>query len=327
MKIFILLLTFILLSCNERPTGLDKRLKTYKYPHRTKLFKFMSQTKKLEMAYMYIKPEKEKDNGKTFVLIHGKNFSGAYYETTIELLKNQGYTVLVPDLIGFGRSSKPLNYQYSIHGMAKSIEQLISWFKIEKISILGHSMGGMVVSRFALMFPNKVDKLFLLNPIGLEDYKSYAPYKTIDQIYASQTNLTPEKVKNYQLKNYYDGKWDLAYDRWLRLQTGWIKGTDWQELAYISSLTYEMIYTQPVVYELQNIKVPTVLIIGDRDRTALGKNDVSDDIRKTIGQYQLLGPKTQKLIPNSKLYTLEGIGHLPHIEAFDKFSEVFKKEI
>ena len=48
----ILLLSISIFGCQERPEGLDKRLKTYKYPYKTKLFKFLSQSKKLEMAYM-----------------------------------------------------------------------------------------------------------------------------------------------------------------------------------------------------------------------------------------------------------------------------------
>tara|TARA_B100001971_G_C18268036_1_gene596424 strand:- start:3992 stop:4981 length:990 start_codon:yes stop_codon:yes gene_type:complete len=324
--IFIVVCLFTL-ACNERPEGLDKRLKTYKYPHKTKLFKFLSQTQKLEMAYMYIKPAKEKDNGKTFLLIHGKNFSGAYYEETINLLKEQGYTIIVPDLIGFGRSSKPVNYQYSFHNFAHSLKKLLDWYKIEKTSVLGHSMGGMVATRFALLYPQYTEKLFLLNPIGLEDYRLFAPYKSVDEIYSAQLSTTPEKVKNYQLKSYYDNKWDSKYDHWLQLQTGWIKGPDWRQLAYISALTSEMIYTQPVVYEFDKLQIPTVLILGDRDRTALGKADVSAEVLKTIGQYQLLGPKIDAMIPNSKLYMLENIGHLPHIENFQMFKQVFEKEI
>lgn len=328
MKIFVFVFLMIsLLACNERPEGLDKRLKTYKYPYKTKLFKFLSQTKKLEMAYMYIKADEKLDNGKTFMLVHGKNFSGAYYEQVIENLKAKGYTIIVPDLIGFGRSSKPVDYQYSFHALAHSLKKLIDWYKIEKVSLLGHSMGGMVATRFALMYPQLIEKLFLLNPIGFEDYKTYAPYKSVDELYSAQLALTPKKVKTYQLKSYYDNKWDEKYNRWLRLQTGWIKGPDWRQLAYISALTYEMIYTQPVVYEFKNLKVPTILIIGDRDRTALGKADVSKEVLKEIGQYQKLAPKINEIIPNSKLYLLEGLGHLPHIEDFEKFREVFNKEI
>lgn len=318
-----LLLILLALGCNEaKRANLDKRLKTYKYPYKTKLFKYLSQTQKIEMAYMKVDPEEGKSNGKTVVLMHGKNFSGAYWGQTAADLALKGFTVLIPDQVGFGRSSKPLKYQYSFHAMAHATMKLLKWWKIDKATILGHSMGGMLATRFALMFPGKTDKLVLVNPIGLEDYKTFAPYQTVDTVFEQQLKLQPEQVKNYQLNNYYDGKWKPEYDRWLKLQTGWIKGPDWQYLAYISALTYDMIYTQPVVYEFKNLEVPTLLIIGDRDRTALGKNLVDKAILNKIGQYQKLGPAIAKEIPVSSLVILKGIGHLPHIEAYEKFKQV-----
>ncbi|MCK7558738.1 alpha/beta hydrolase [Chitinophaga sedimenti] len=80
-----------------------------------------------------------------------------------------------------------------------------------------------------------------------------------------------------------------------------------------------MIFTQPVVYEFPNIKVPTLLIIGQRDRTALGKANVPEEVKKTMGNYPELGKLAAKRIPNAQLVPIEGVGHLPHIESFGKF--------
>jgi pimeloyl-ACP methyl ester carboxylesterase len=81
-----------------------------------------------------------------------------------------------------------------------------------------------------------------------------------------------------------------------------------------------MIFTQPVCYEFQNIKVPTLLIIGTRDRTALGKPLVSEEVRKTMGLYSILGKKKHKENTNSKLVEIPNIGHMPY-RKFDKFIE------
>lgn len=322
--LIILLLSISIFGCQERPEGLDKRLKTYKYPYKTKLFKFLSQSKKLEMAYMIKAPKEDKEvkEKKYFMLIHGKNFSGAYYEELAEYLVSKGYTVIIPDLIGFGRSSKPLNYQYSFHETARSLNKLVKWLSIEKLSILGHSMGGMVVTRYALMYPQSIDHLFLLNPIGLEDYKIRVPYLSVDQNYEKLLKIKPENVKEYQQKNYYDGRWLDKYSQWLKLQTGWIKGPDWRELAYISALTYDMIYTQPVYYEFKNLKVKTSIIIGDRDTTALGKNLVDKEVAKELGNYKKIALDVSLKIPEAKLYFLKGIGHLPHIEDFNRLKNL-----
>ncbi len=314
---YLLMLSLLFACADPKKANLDKRLKTYKYPFKTRLYKFLSQTHKLEMAYSIVKPEKP--NGKKIVLMHGKNFSGAYWGQTAKDLSAAGYTVLIPDQIGFGRSSKPMQYQYSFHGLAQNTKRLIDWYKWDKVTVLGHSMGGMLASRFALMYPELVDKLVLVNPIGLEDYKLKVPYETIDTVFKKQLKLKPSQVRKYQEENYYGGRWSENYERWLKLQTGWIKGPDWQHLAYISALTYDMIYTQPVVYEFGQLKPNTLLIIGDRDKTALGKNLVDEQTRKTMGNYPELAQKTKKSIPNSSLALIKDVGHLPHIEAYPKF--------
>ena len=90
-------------------------------------------------------------------------------------------------------------------------------------------------------------------------------------------------------------------------------------MAWNNALTYDLIMTQPVVYELQNIKTPTLLVIGQRDRSAVGKNYASSEDQKTMGNYPELGKKTHELIKGSQLIELDNIGHLPHIEDFDRF--------
>ncbi|MNL63531.1 hypothetical protein D3C87_1876750 [compost metagenome] len=80
-----------------------------------------------------------------------------------------------------------------------------------------------------------------------------------------------------------------------------------------------MIYTQPVCYEFGQIKAPTLLIIGQRDRSAVGKNLAPEHVRKTLGNYPELGRQTKAKIANSELVELDNIGHLPHIEDFNRF--------
>jgi pimeloyl-ACP methyl ester carboxylesterase len=180
-------------------------------------------------------------------------------------------------------------------------------------------MGGMVASRFVLMYPERVEKFILENPIGLEDYKLKAPYQSVDALYQNELKQDYTKIKNYQLESYYDGQWKPQYDKWVNMLAGWTKNPNYSVIAWNAALTSEMIYTQPVVYELENIKAPTLLIIGQRDRTAIGKNLVSEEMRKTMGNYPELGRVTSQRIKNSTLVELHNVGHLPHIERFDLF--------
>jgi pimeloyl-ACP methyl ester carboxylesterase len=304
---------------NDSLRPLDANLDNYTYPFTVSYLDFESQSEKLRMAYMDVKPVQA--NGKTIMLMHGKNFNGAYWEETAKLLTSKGYRVIIPDQIGFGKSSKPARFQYSFHDLAANTKKVLDNLGIGKTIVLGHSMGGMVATRFTLMYPETVEKLILENPIGLEDYKLKVPYQSVDKWYMSELKSDFNSIKNYQLNSYYDGKWKENYTKWVNLLAGWTLGKDYPRIAWNSSLTYDMIYTQPVCYEFDKITVPTLLIIGQRDRSAVGKNLASEELRKTLGNYPELGRQTKAKIRNSELVELDNIGHLPHIEDFKRFSE------
>ncbi|MBV7441214.1 alpha/beta hydrolase [Weeksellaceae bacterium TAE3-ERU29] len=296
---------------------LDIELANYEYPYDVSFLNLNNQHQELKMAYMDIKPDNY--NGKNVMLFHGKNFNGAYWKTTIEALTKEGFRVIVPDQIGFGKSSKPTDFQYSFQLLAQNTKALLDSLNISKTAVLGHSMGGMLATRFALMYPETTEKLILENPIGLEDWKVKVPYQPIEKQYENELKKSYEGIKKYQLESYYDNQWKPEYDQWVNLLAGWTLNSDYKTIAWNAALTADMIFTQPVVYEFGNISAPTLLIIGTRDRTAIGKDLVSEDIRKTMGLYNELGKKTQKAIPNAQLVEIENIGHLPHIEKFESF--------
>lgn len=316
-----LLIAFLMLLMPQilRSQGkaLDINLEGIKYPFPVKFIGLDIQKQHLRMAYMDVMPSEP--NGKTILLLHGKNFSSAYWRQTAEVLVENGYRVVMPDQIGFGKSSKPQWFQYSFQQLASNTKHLLDSLGIGKVVVVGHSMGGMVAVRFTLMFPETVAKLVLENPIGLEDYKIKIPYQSIDLLYKKELKQNAESIKKYQLTSYYDNKWKPEYDEWLNLTAGLTQSKDYPLVAWNNALTTDMIITQPVVYELPNIKTPTLLIIGQRDRTALGKDLVSQEVRETMGYYPELGKQTKAKIPNSELVEIEGIGHLPHIESFDRF--------
>lgn len=314
----IIVLTFAQLSAQKnqlQPLGIN--LENVDYPFPVDYFELDIQGEHLKMAYMDVLPSNW--NGKTIALLHGKNFNGAYWEQTARELSDKGFRVIIPDQIGFGKSSKPHRIQYSFQLFALNTKRILDKLGIEHIYVLGHSMGGMLATRFALMYPEMTEKLILINPIGLEDWKTVVPYQSVDELYQAELQTTFESMKNYQSMNYYDNKWKPEYDKWIYLLTGIVSNIDYPRVAYNQALISEMIMNQPVCYEFGNIKCPTLLIIGTRDRTALGKLLVAKDIAAKMGNYAQLGKITANKIPNSTLVELENIGHLPHIEAYDKF--------
>ncbi len=321
-KFLLLIIALIAgISASAQQTGikaLGVNLENYDYPFYVNYITIASQNESYQMAYMDVRPAKP--NGQSILLLHGKNFNGAYWRETANVLAGeQGFRVIIPDQIGFGKSSKPEYYQYTFQQLATNTKTLLDTLQIEKISVLGHSMGGMLATRFALMYPEQTEKLILANPIGLEDWKLKVPYKPVEWWYANELKKDYEGIKKYQLESYYDNNWRPEYDEWVNLLAGWTLNIDYPRIAWNAALTYDMIFTQPVCYEFKHIEAPTLLIIGQRDRTALGKPLVSDEVRATMGNYPELGKRTQQQIPNARLVELDDIGHLPHIEAFDRF--------
>ena len=253
------------------------------------------------------------------LLLHGKNFCGAYWGKTARDLASAGYRVVIPDQVGFGSSSKPAHLQYSFQLLADNTRQLLDTLQLDTVAVLGHSMGGMLASRFTLMFPRRVSRLILEDPIGLEDWKLKVPYSTVDQWYQSELHMTYQKLKQYEQNSYYHGEWKSAYDSSLNLAAVWLSDPDYPRMAWNSALLYDMIFTQPVLYEFPHIRVPALVMVGTLDRTALGKDKVPDGVARTMGNYPELGRRTRDAIPGSRLVEIPGVGHIPHVEAYDLF--------
>lgn len=301
----------------------DPELINYDYPFPVAFHELRSQQQTLRMAYLDVRPATP--NGRTVLLLHGKNFGAFYWEPTIRALTKQGYRVIAPDQIGFGKSSKPAAYQFSFHTLAANTRSLLDALNVERVAVAGHSMGGMLATRFALLYPGRTEQLVLVNPIGLEDYRIGVPYRTIDESYAQELKSTPDSIREYQKKSYYAGTWKPEYEPLIQPQAGWTLHPLYPHVAWNSALTTDMIITQPVVYELPQVRVPALLIIGTRDRTALGAAWAPKEVAAKMGDYTQLGKKAAAAIPGAQLVEIPNVGHVPQVEAWDTYINAFTR--
>ena len=329
MKSFLLpVLAALLLASTVRadtPTY-GAELEGFDYPHPVQRFAFESQQQAVSMAYMDVAPSAA--NGQTVVLLHGKNFCGATWEHAISTLSDAGYRVIAPDQIGFCKSTKPAHYQFSLHQLAANTQALLASLKINRAAIVGHSMGGMLAARFALMFPATTSQLLLVNPIGLEDWKAAGvPWRSVDEWYARELTTSFESIKGYQREVYFSGDWKPEYDRWVSMLAGMYAGDDKARVAWSQALTSDMVFTQPVVHEFASISVPTTLFIGQKDRTAIGRDRASDEVKATIGNYPELGKHAAATIRNATLVAFDDLGHSPQVEAPARFEAALLKAL
>jgi pimeloyl-ACP methyl ester carboxylesterase len=265
------------------------------YPHPVRYFAFTVEGQDVRMAYMDVAPVGA-PNGRSVILLHGMNFFGETWTDTIEILRKEGYRVIPIDQIGFGRSSKPiLNYTITTH--ASNTKKLLDHLGIKVTDIVTHSMGGMVGSRFASLYPDAVGSLAMINQIGLSDTRHGRPARDVTEGYkAALARDYPEIVRG--MRAYYVN-WKPEYMKYVKIHYGWTRSGDWPRMAMVRALQQQAIANDPVVYDWAHIKARTLVIGGEKD----GPN------------YPAQAKRVADTVPNGQLYLIPNIGHNPQFEA------------
>jgi pimeloyl-ACP methyl ester carboxylesterase len=263
----------------------------------------------LRIAFMDVPPLGQ-PNGHTVVLFHGNNFAGFYFGSTIDAIRKEGFRVIAPDQIGYGRSSKPI-IPYNFHDMARNTRLILQSLKIDKAMIVGHSMGGMLAARFATQFPDVTERLVLYNPIGLVDPRYSRPWESADEGYkrtlASTYPTIRASIMRYVAHN--EEAWTPEFENYTRIRYSWTLGADWPRLAMVQTLISQVQYLDQVIDDWAHIKAPT-LVFGGAEDTLPGSAAVFRERMKYITD----------TIPNgnARLLLLPGLGHVPHMEAPDR---------
>ena len=327
MRLLFALALLIAPAVAEEPPSYGPQLEGFAYPRPVAHYRFTSQGAALQMAYMDVAPSGPA-NGRTIVLLHGKNFCGATWAASIDALAAAGWRVVVPDQIGFCASSKPAHFQYSFQQLAANTRALLASLGVDRAVMLGHSTGGMLGVRYALMYPEATEQLVLVDPIGLEDWKARGvPWIGVDEWYRRELATTADKIRDYERSTYYAGTWKPEYETWVQMLAGLNRGPGHELVAWNSALLYDMIFTQPVVYEFPDLKMPVLLMIGDKDTTAIGKDLAPPAVRATLGDYPRLGREAVQRMPQARLVEFPDYGHAPQIQAPAEFHRALLDEL
>lgn len=287
------------ITCDECP-----------YPYPSSYLTISVYTQDVRIAYMDVAAQGT-PNGHTAMLLHGNNFGGFYFKAIIDGLTKEGFRVIVPDQIGYGRSSKPIA-PYNFNTQARNTWLILQSLKIDKVMVIGHSMGGMLAARFATQYPKAVERVVIYNPIGLTDGRYDRPMQNIDDAYKNTLTTTDYQSIRAGLSRYvaHNPKaWNQEFETYTRVRYSWTLSADWPRLAMVQALIGQMLYQDPVVYDWAHIQVPT-LAFGGADDLLLG----------TAAAFQERMAYIAKTIPNGngKLLLLPGLGHVPHLEAPEK---------
>ena len=123
-------------------------LEGYEYPYPVEFLNFNIYGTDVRLAYMDVAPTGPA-NGRTVILHHGGYYYGWYWKDQIQALSEDGYRVIAKDRLGWGKSSKP-DIPYSINLWASNTARLMDHLGIEKAALVGHSIGGQMVTPFCV---------------------------------------------------------------------------------------------------------------------------------------------------------------------------------
>lgn len=236
----------------------------------------------------------EAGSGPTVILLHGLGGSWQAWQLNIAPLAEK-FHVVVPDQIGFGKSDKPLA-NYRIRTYVDFLDQFCKQLKIERASLVGNSMGGWVAAMFAASFPDRVDKLVLVDAGG------YAPPKGFDtRAYYGLNPTTREGMKVLLARVFYNKflQSDAMVEQSIaaRLAAG--------DGYTINSITESIIRGEDLLDDLvKTIKRPTLIIWGRQD----GLVPLAD------------GERFNREIAGSKLVVIDQCGHVPNFEKAAEFN-------
>ncbi|MXW50214.1 MAG: alpha/beta fold hydrolase [Gammaproteobacteria bacterium] len=130
-------------------------------------------------------------NGRTVVFVHGSGPGASGYSNfklNAPVLAGAGYRVLVPDLPGFGYSSKPADIDYTTDFFVTHLIGLLDAIGIHQCALVGNSLGGAVCIRAALDHPERVEKLVLMAPGGIEELDTYMAMPAMARMIANFTS-------------------------------------------------------------------------------------------------------------------------------------------
>jgi pimeloyl-ACP methyl ester carboxylesterase len=304
-------------STPREPYGIG--LEGFAYPYPVNMLPLVNEGEQVRMAYMDVAAAQP--NGRIVLLLHGRNFPSSYWAPVIKTLSDAGYRVLVPDQIGFGKSSKP-GSDLHFDTLARNTVALLDHLQIAKADIVAHSMGGMIGVRIARAYPDRIQHLLLAAPIGLEDYRLYVPPTPTEKILEHEDKLTAGGYRkqletNYSLKlppdqitPFIDARFNIKgsseYPRWLR--------------AFVSSA--QMIYREPVVHEIPLMTQPTLFIMGADDHNAPGRANAPEALRPKMGQNAELAKALAAKMTNASAEVIPDAGHLVFLEKPQIFNEL-----
>lgn len=261
--------------------------------------------KNISVAYI-----DEGSSDKVLVLIHGLGSNAKGWIKNISGL-SKTYRVIALDLPGYGKSQKGY-FDFSLHFYAQILKGMLDNLKINKATIVGHSMGGQIAMITALEYPDIVSSLVLLSPAGLEKFSEgeSAWFKKV---------VTPDLIKDTPIRqidvnlrsNFYETPADAEFMITERIQMR--KAKEFDLYCYAVAQNVAAMVDEPVHDKLDKITQPALVIFGENDQL-IPNPYLHGGFTKDVAE---IG----KEIPNSTVQVIPECGHFVQFEKTDKVNK------
>lgn len=296
MKIFFIFFIslFFLQSTAQNTKTMKETLLPYHFP--TKYL----QLKEGEIAYV-----KEGKGKKVLIFVHGlSSNSDAWYRNIEELKKD--FTCIAIDLPGYGRSFKNAD-EFTATYFADILNEFAEKLKLKKFTLVGHSMGGQASIKFASKYPEKLDKLILIAPAGIEEFTEFEG-NAMNMVMNPKTIMatSDEQIdRNYQM-NFF--KMPKEAEQMIQDRKNIKKSSDFEQHAIAIQKSVKGMLDDKVIDDLTKIKIPTLFLFAKNDMLIPNKYLhpllTIDELSKTA----------KESINGSKLVMIDDAGHFLQFE-------------
>ncbi len=217
-------------------------------------------------------------DGKPFLILHGWGSASDRWIKEAEIISAKGFKVIVPDLPGFGESDK-LEKPWRDNDYVKWFEEFTKELCVENFYLLGYSFGGALAAKIAVKYPQRVQRLFLVASAVIRK-------KTAPKDFSARV---AKVIKVLHFLPYYAFFRKAVYKFIIRK-------SDYVYTEGVMKETYLNVISDDISYKLSFIRVPTIIIWGDKDQSV------------PIEDAHIINEK----VKNSKLVIIPGADHLMH---------------
>jgi pimeloyl-ACP methyl ester carboxylesterase len=273
--------------------------------------------RRARLAYMDVAPDGAQSKG-AILLVHGKNFFGAYWKDVIEILRHDGFRVVVPDLIGWGKSTKPSTLTAA--SLVAHLRSLLDELKVDSVVVLGHSTGGLVGMHMARTLPERVHSLVLENPMGLEDYRNALTQPVRHDDWANdERSMTEDQIRQY-MAHYFVNKERRLVEPFVAVRTAIGRGPEFERWVQSSAAATDMLVNEPAVDFVASLPTPTLFVCGLSDRTYVGAKYTAPKDQGAKGNIAEMAKGFAARMPNARFVGVPNTGHVPHLETPSAFN-------